>query len=209
LKFHANKLDDEVISILEEIKRGSKRLENYVNAIVESSRLEQGKIKLNKTKENLSFLIKYCIRQLEGMAELRDQKIESKVDENIIMFFDKERIYEVVSNLILNAVKYTPEGGSIMVSSRKEDDFYIISVDDTGIGITEEERKLLFTQFGKIERYGQGFDVGIEGTGLGLYISKEIVELHGGEIWAESKGRNKGSTFAFSLPIKEMENKEI
>ncbi|MHA1194072.1 MAG: PAS domain-containing sensor histidine kinase, partial [Promethearchaeota archaeon] len=204
LKFHANKLDDEVISILEEIKRGSKRLENYVNAIVESSRLEQGLIKLNKTKENLSFLIKYCIRQLEGMAELRNQKIEFNVEENLIMFFDKERIYEVVSNLVLNAVKYTPEGGSIKVSSRKKDDFYIISVDDTGIGITKEEKKLLFTQFGKIERYGQGFDVGIEGTGLGLYISKEIVELHGGEIWGTSKGRNKGSTFTFSLPIKEL-----
>ena len=209
LKFHANKLDDEVISILEEIRRGSKRLENYVNAIVESSRLEQGLINLNKTKENLSFLIKYCIRQLEGMTELRNQKFESNVDGNIIMFFDKERIYEVVSNLVLNAVKYTPEGGTIMISSRKENDFYIISVDDTGIGITEEEIKILFTQFGKIERYGQGFDVGIEGTGLGLYISKEIVELHGGTIWVESKGRNKGSTFAFSLPIKEIPFKKI
>ncbi|MHA1671821.1 MAG: PAS domain S-box protein [Promethearchaeota archaeon] len=204
LKFHANKLDDEVISILEEIKRGSKRLENYVNAIVESSRLEQGRVQLKKTKENLSFLIRFCVRQLEGMAELRDQKIEFNIDDNIILFFDKERIYEVVSNLILNAVKYTPEGGMIKISSRKENDFYIISVEDTGIGITKEEEHLLFTQFGKIERYGQGFNVGIEGTGLGLYISKEIIDLHGGKIWAESKGRNKGSIFAFSLPIEEV-----
>jgi len=203
LKFHAHKLDDEIISILEEIRRGSKRLENYVNTIVESSRLEQGLIKLNKTKENLTFLIKFCIRQLEGMAELRSQKIENSVDENLITFFDKERIYEVVSNLILNAVKYTPEGGKIQVRSKKKNNFYIISVEDSGIGITEEEEKLLFTQFGKIERYGQGFDVGIEGTGLGLYISKEIVELHEGKIWAESKGRNKGSKFSFSLPIGE------
>jgi len=209
LKFHTHKLDDEVISILEEIKRGSKRLEDYINTIVESSRLEQGMVKLNKTEENLSFLIKFCVRQLEGMAELRSQKIEFQIDDNIIMFFDKERIYEVVSNLILNAVKYTPEGGTIVIHSRKEGEFYIISVDDTGIGITEEEKKLLFTQFGKIERYGQGFDVGIEGTGLGLYISKEIVELHGGKIWAESKGRNKGSTFSFSLPINNHPVKEI
>lgn len=204
LKFHAHKLDGEVISILEEIKRGSKRLENYVNAIVESSRLEQGTIKLNITKENLSFLIKYCVRQLEGMAELRNQHIEFNLDENMIIYFDKERIYEVVSNLILNAVKYTPEGGIIKICSKKKDNSYIISVEDSGIGITEEEQKLLFTQFGKIERYGQGFDVGIEGTGLGLYISKEIVELHGGEIWVESKGRNKGSIFSFSIPIKEI-----
>jgi signal transduction histidine kinase len=138
------------------------------------------------------------------MAELRNQHIEFKLDENMILYFDKERIYEVVSNLILNAVKYTPEGGMIKISSKNKNNSYIISVEDSGIGITEEEQKLLFTQFGKIERYGQGFDVGIEGTGLGLYISKEIVELHGGKIWAESKGRNKGSIFSFSIPIKEI-----
>ncbi|MFW9783637.1 MAG: sensor histidine kinase, partial [Candidatus Heimdallarchaeota archaeon] len=77
----------------------------------------------------------------------------------------------------------------------------IISIKDDGIGITETEKKQLFKQFGKIERYGQGWDVGIEGTGLGLYISKEIVELHGGKIWVESEGRNRGSIFYFSLPV--------
>ncbi|GAG76819.1 unnamed protein product, partial [marine sediment metagenome] len=65
----------------------------------------------------------------------------------------------------------------------------------------QKEIKQLFTQFGKIERYGQGWDVGIEGTGLGLYISKELMTLHDGKIWVESEGRNKGSTFFFSLPI--------
>jgi len=76
-----------------------------------------------------------------------------------------------------------------------------ISVKDSGIGFTEEEKGQLFKRFGKIERFGQGYDVVTEGSGLGLYISKKIIELHGGDVWAESEGRNKGSTFYFSLPI--------
>ncbi|MHA2129203.1 MAG: sensor histidine kinase, partial [Promethearchaeota archaeon] len=74
-------------------------------------------------------------------------------------------------------------------------------IKDNGIGLTYEEKGRLFKQFGKIERYGQGLDIIPEGSGLGLYISKKIVELHDGEIWVESEGRNKGSTFFFSLPL--------
>jgi signal transduction histidine kinase len=141
------------------------------------------------------------VKELMGYARVREQTIELKVIEDIYTKFDKERIYEVVSNLLLNAVKYTPIGGKISINSEIQDNYYIISIKDNGIGLTKEEKKHLFTQFGKIERYGQGWNVGIEGTGLGLYISKELVELHGGKIWAESEGRNKGSTFYFSLPI--------
>ena len=74
-----------------------------------------------------------------------------------------------------------------------------ILIKDTGIGLTENEKKSLFIKFGKIERYGQNLDVDIEGSGLGLYISKQIVELHGGEIFVESEGRNRGSTFIIRL----------
>ncbi|MFW9945492.1 MAG: PAS domain S-box protein [Candidatus Odinarchaeota archaeon] len=201
LNLHKNKLDPEVLSILEEIKEGSKRLENYINAIVESSQLDQGLLKINPLKEDLSALIKYCVAQLKGTAKLRKQKINVNIDENLVAIFDKERIYEVLSNLLINSIKYTPIGGDIEIQTDEKDGFYIVAVKDNGIGLTESEKEQLFAQFGKIERYGKGWDIGIEGTGLGLYISKEIVELHGGKIWAESDGRNKGSTFSFSLPI--------
>jgi signal transduction histidine kinase len=84
----------------------------------------------------------------------------------------------------------------------KKEDFAEFSISDTGIGISPKEMEMLFTKFGKLERYGEGFEyIDIQGTGLGLFISKEIVDSHEGEIIAKSGGRNKGSTFIVRLPI--------
>lgn len=200
LSIHKSKLDEEVSSILQEVKYGSKRLEEIINSLLETSRLEQGRFELNLKKDNLSFLIGFTVKELHGLAQLRELEIKSEIDEDLYAQFDKERLYEVLSNLISNAIKFTPPGGTIFVKTEILESEYKISVSDTGIGITEEEKKQLFQQFGKIERYGQGWDVNIEGTGLGLHISKQIVNLHGGNIWVESEGRNKGSTFYFTIP---------
>ncbi|GAG99879.1 unnamed protein product, partial [marine sediment metagenome] len=94
-----------------------------------------------------------------------------------------------------------PPFGTVEIKTEIKENFYIISVKDNGIGFTEQEKEKLFKQFGKIEHYGRGSYISTEGTGLGLYITKKLVELHGGEIWMESEGRNKGSIFYFSLPI--------
>ena len=108
-----------------------------------------------------------------------------------------------MSNILVNGIKYTPPEGKIRVQSEinEKDNIYIIAVEDNGIGLTEKEKDLIFKPFGKIERYGKGWDVDIEGSGLGLYISKKIIKLHGGKIWVESEGRDKGCIFYFSLPI--------
>ncbi|MFX1343547.1 MAG: sensor histidine kinase [Promethearchaeota archaeon] len=89
-----------------------------------------------------------------------------------------------------------PPRGWIDIKTELTDDFVIVSIKDNGIGFMEEEKDKIFKQFGKIERYGQGLDLGIDGTGLGLYISKKIIE-----IWMESEGKDKGSTFYFSIPL--------
>ncbi|MFX1257616.1 MAG: PAS domain S-box protein [Promethearchaeota archaeon] len=201
LKLHYEKLDNFTISILEEIEEGCERLEDLIKQLIESSILESGQVQLNASKEDLAFLINFCVRELKSLANVREQKIHIAIQEKLITRFEKEKIYEVIINLLSNAIKYTPKNGKIKITSEIKDNFYIISVKDNGIGFTEEEKKQIFKQFGKIERYGQGWDLGIEGSGLGLYISKKIVELHGGKIWAESEGRNKGSVFSFSLPI--------
>ncbi len=201
LNIHEEKFDTDTISILNEIKQGCSRLEKTINNLIETSKLESSKEQLNASIEDLSFLIKFCVNKLRGLAETRNHTINLNIYDKLIAKFEKEKIHDVISNLLINAIKYTPPSGEIEIQSEIKDDFIIISIKDNGIGLMEEEKKQLFKQFGKIERYGQGWDVLTEGTGLGLYISKMIVELHGGKIWAESEGRNKGSSFYFSLPI--------
>ncbi|MCK4370086.1 MAG: PAS domain-containing sensor histidine kinase [Candidatus Lokiarchaeota archaeon] len=201
LELHKEKFDDDVLSILSEISNGTEQLETIINRLLESSLLESGKIQFKPSKEDLSFLIRFSVKNLRGLAKTRNHFINLDIYDKLILNFEKERIYEVITHLIINAIKYTPPYGEIKIKTEKLDDRVIISVQDNGIGLLEDEKKKLFKQFGKIERYGQGWDIGIEGTGMGLYTSKKIVELHGGEIWVESEGRNKGAKFCFSLPL--------
>ena len=146
-------------------------------------------------------LIRFCVKNLQGLAKTRNHLITLDIPEKMILYFEKERIYDVLSDLIINAIKYTPPYGQIKIKTEIENNFVIVTVQDNGIGFSMDDRKKIFKQFGKIERYDKGWDIGIEGTGMGLYTSKKIVKLHGGRIWAESEGRNKGSKFCFSLPI--------
>ncbi len=201
LDLYREKFDKKTVSILGEIKNGTERLQTLINNLLVSFHLESGKVDFKPLKEDLSFLIRFCVRDLHGLAKTRNHFIHLDIPDKLILRFEKEKIYEVISNLLINAIKYTPPYGEIKIKSEYKNDFVIISVQDNGIGLSVDEKKKIFKQFGKIERYGQGWDIGIEGTGMGLYTSKKIVELHGGEIWVESEGRNKGAKFSFSLPL--------
>jgi PAS domain S-box-containing protein len=201
LNQHYDALDFYTISVLHEIKQGCSRLESLIKDLIETSKYESGEIELKKSEEDLAFLIRFCIRDLQGLLEIRNHKLIIEIKEGMITLLEKERIYDVIINLLSNAIKYTPSGGTIKIQSEKNHDYYMISITDDGIGISTNEMSKIFQKFGKIERYGKGLDVISEGSGLGLYISKNIIELHGGNIWVESEGRNKGSTFKFSLPI--------
>ncbi|MFX0082713.1 MAG: PAS domain S-box protein [Candidatus Hodarchaeota archaeon] len=201
LSVHKEKLDNYVLASIVEIKKGCERLESLIKDILNTAELESGAVQLNKIVDDLSFFIKLSVMELQGLAKLRNQTINLNIPGKLITSFEPEQMHQVISNLINNAIKYTPSNGIIEISSEIKDHHIIVSIKDSGIGLTKEEKERLFTQFGKIERYGQGLDIISDGSGLGLYISKKIVELHGGEIWVESEGRNKGSTFYFSIPI--------
>jgi len=191
----------DALHITEEIKKGSVKLETLIRDVITTAELDAGSVHLEKSEENLSLLIKSCVSDVDSFAKSRNIIIDLKINEDLILYLEKKQIYNVINNLLTNALKYTPPGGKIEIRSRKKIDYVIISIKDTGVGFTDEEKKQIFKQFGKIERYGQGLDVISDGTGLGLYISKRIIELHRGEIWMESEGSNKGSTFYISLPL--------
>jgi len=201
LKEYSERFDFETITIMEAIKNGCLRLEDLINDLLKSSKLESKQIELKASYEDLVFLIKFTVNELKDLVDARNHKLILELHDKLNTKFEKENIFEVISNLLSNAIKNTPLGGEIKIQTEIKDKYIITSVKDSGIGFTKEEKQRIFKQFGKIERYGKGLDLGIEGSGLGLYISKKIIELHGGKIWMESEGRDKGSNFLFSLPI--------
>ena len=109
---------------------------------------------------------------------------------------DAQRLEQVLRNLLINAVKFTPSGGSITLRTNKQNASLVVEVQDSGIGIPKEEQARLFEPYYRAEADRQHF----QGLGLGLSLSKQIIELHGGRIWVTSEV-GKGSTFAFSLPL--------
>ena len=201
LTLYKDELNPDIVSKMEEINLGCERLQTIINDLIYASRLESSELKLKLEIEDLSFLIRFCVDEIHSLSAQREHSINIEIADSIIARFEKEEIHDVITNLLTNAIKYTPPKGWIDIKTEILEDFVIVSIKDNGIGFTEEEKKRIFHQFGKIERYGQGLDLGIDGTGLGLYISKRIVESHGGKIWMESEGKNKGSTFFFSLPL--------
>lgn len=129
----------------------------------------------------------------------KNHLIKFDLPEELNINVDKSLIERVITNLVTNAIKYSQPKRTTHISLSKRNQCIEISVRDEGIGLSEKEIKMLFKKFSRIER--SSIDI-IEGTGLGLYISKLIVELHKGKIGVESDGINKGSTFIVSLPLK-------
>ncbi len=201
IKLKNKKLNQDQLNMIEGIQRGCVRLEGIIHKLIESSKLETCKIELHTKEEDLSLLIKLCVNEVQSLAETREIDINLGIANLILTKFNKDQIYEVISNLLSNAIKYSPHNTIINIKSELNGTSIIISIKDRGIGFTEDEKITIFNKFGKIARESNGFDVFSEGSGLGLYISKKIVELHDGKMWFESEGRNKGSKFYFSLPI--------
>lgn len=157
------------------------------------------RLELNLNSHDLVKITKECIGEMSYLFDTREISVELTHPDIIEFKVDKIRIQQVITNILSNAIKNTPKNGKIYIDLVDKQNHIDIRIRDTGIGITQKEMELLFEKFGKIERYGMDLGVDIEGSGLGLYISKEIVELHGGEILVESEGRNNGSSFTIRL----------
>ncbi len=198
-----NSINKEIIELIKMIEKNEKRLENLIESLLDISRMEHDKLQLKKQQCELNELIINSVKELEYLLKGRKLVLNLDFSNEINLYIDKIRIEQVIINLLSNAIKNTPPEGKIIIKSeKKNNNTFEISFSDTGIGLTGEEMNKLFTQFGKIERYGEGLEyLDIRGSGLGLYISRQIIQRHGGKIWVESEGRNRGSTFIIELPI--------
>ncbi|MFX1574600.1 MAG: PAS domain S-box protein [Promethearchaeota archaeon] len=205
-KLFLDEIGAEAKNYIEICHRGCLRLKELIDNLLDVSRLDAKRFQLNLQRENLKEIIMDCAYDMKYLTTNRNLKLKLNFLKDIFYNVDKLRIRQVLTNLISNAIKNTPKGGDISINLAETPELIEICVKDTGIGITKKEQENLFEKFGKIERYGKNLDVDIEGSGLGLYISKEIVELHGGQILVESEGRNKGSNFKVRF-FKKMTNR--
>jgi PAS domain S-box-containing protein len=203
IKHLRKKLDDDVLNFIEISHRGAIRLKKLVENLIDASRIETGKLILKLSIQNISNLVRECVDEMKYLTYNRKQTINLKLSEEIYFYVDKIRLQQVITNILSNAIKNTPKNGMIEVTLTENVKHIDIKIKDRGIGLTEKEKEFLFEKFGKIERYGMDLGVDIEGSGLGLYISKEIIESHGGQILVESKGRHKGAIFIIRLLKKE------
>ncbi|MFX1568571.1 MAG: PAS domain S-box protein [Promethearchaeota archaeon] len=194
-----DKLNDDLLYFLNIAHHGAVRLKELIDNLLDVSRLESKKLILVKKEESIVKIIEDCVAEMTYMANQRGISLNTSLPEILTFYVDKFRLEQAITNIISNAIKNTPHGGKVDISLKEQNNSIEISVVDNGVGITENEMKKIFEKFGKIERYGMGLDVDIEGSGLGLFISKEIIDLHGGQILIESEGRNKGTKAKIQL----------
>ena len=182
------------------VKKNSERLLGLINDLLDVSRMEAGRLDLHRTSLDLAHLIREVAGSLRPLIETKRQQLRLELSEALpAVWADADRVTQILTNLIANAHKYTPVEGSIMVAARRDDGFVRVEVTDTGMGLSPEDQAQLFTKF--FRAHDRSSQVG-GGTGLGLVITRLLVELHGGRITVSS-APGQGSTFTFSLPALE------
>jgi signal transduction histidine kinase len=198
--------DSEQKDLLATVIKNANRLKKLSEDILDVTKIESNSLDLNKGRFDLVKLLFDIIKELQNNT-FNNKKINFEFNftkfESIIVYADKNRVSQVVSNLISNSIKFIQNDGVISIGADKiqkaKDDgngskIAVVEVKDTGIGIDKEIIAKLFTKF---------TTKSFQGTGLGLYISKNIIEAHGGRIWAENNKEGNGSTFSFYLPAED------
>jgi PAS domain S-box-containing protein len=177
------------------IERAVDKMLHLISQISDSSKIENGTFSVAPQAEMLKNIILPAIDGMKPLAEAKQQTIECHIESNLPeVTVDGPRVAQVLSNLVSNAIKFSRQGGEIVVSARERDNTIVACVSDNGPGIPREHLSKVF------DRYWQAEDTKHAGTGLGLSIAKGIVEAHGGKIWVDSE-LGKGSSFSFTLPL--------
>ncbi len=202
----AGELSEKQKHYVDNVLTSNQFLLSLINDILDLSKIEAGKIELVPEKMSIPVSIKETLTLVKEKALKHNVLLKTEFDPALeFIEADKQRFKQILFNLLSNAVKFSKdEGGIVTIATKKADDMAQISVSDTGIGIKPENMGRLFNKFEQLE---PGLSQKYGGTGLGLAITKQLVEKHGGRIWAESK-YGEGSTFTFALPLKAMKEKK-
>ena len=183
----------------EQIHSEIDRLQRLVNDLQELSRVEAGAFQLNLAPVPPERLIERIQSTFGRQFEDKNIQLVTDVETGLPnLFVDKDRIIQVLTNLAGNALQYTPNGGKVSISVRREKSEILFAVKDTGIGISTEQLTFIFNRFYRTDKSRNRAS---GGSGIGLTIAKALVQAHQGKIWAESNGEGKGSTFSFLIPL--------
>lgn len=178
------------------------KLTNLVNDLLDVTKIEGGKLQFHEAEFDLNELIEEIVEETQRTTS--NHKIQMKLGKSQALFGDRDRIGQVVTNFITNAIKYSPLATSLIVRTRATPAKIVVSVQDFGIGIPEDKKEKVFERFYRVEGEKQET---FAGMGIGLYVSREIISRHGGEVWIDSEV-GAGSTFYFSLPINKTKSKQ-
>jgi signal transduction histidine kinase len=190
-------LNEKQIHYLTRVRSNTRHLAGLINDFLDLSKIEEGKIELQAERVSLGGLAHEVLETLKPIAAEKSIELAAKLEVSALVWADRDKVTQVLTNLIGNAIKFTPLHGNVSLSSTSKSDGWVrVSISDTGPGIAVNEREKIFDKFYQIAPNGESKP---KGTGLGLAICKTLVELHGGKIWVESEQRG-GSVFHFTLP---------
>jgi signal transduction histidine kinase len=183
------------------INNETDRLARLINDVLDLTKIESGKLSWHVTKISLEDIIQTSVSGIQSLADNKSLVLTASVRRPLpLIFGDRDRLIQVITNILSNAIKFTPQGGKIQITAGQAETpkpQIVVAVSDTGVGIPTGDLNLIFDKF---RRSGDVLTNNTEGTGLGLTISRQIVEYHGGTIWAES-APGLGSVFTFTLPL--------
>jgi signal transduction histidine kinase len=185
---------DPVVKRAESIRHSTGRMTALINDLLDISKIEAGHLTLEPKEETLDPIVHDVLMTVQALAEAKALQIDEKVScKNLKVVCDRERVAQVFSNILSNAIKFTPTGGKVTIECDNRDGFVVIAISDTGPGIPHNELPYVFDRFWQAKRAKKA------GAGLGLSIAKAIVQAHGGDVSVVSQP-GVGTTFYFTLP---------
>ncbi len=195
------KLNEKQANYINNVYTSGLHLLQLINDILDLSKVEAGRMELQTSRVNIKVMLGNSLTMIKEKTLTQGISLDLRFPddmEDLDILADERKLKQIMFNLLSNAVKFTPDKGAITVEAKKEGVELVVSVSDTGIGIKPEDQERVFSEF---EQISSKYTRKQPGTGLGLSLTRRLVELHGGRIWVESEGEGKGSTFTFVIPI--------